>query len=123
MPVQHECWIDCKPVLDAHGNIRGHGMYAPPPNPVAGRYQWEINQKIFRMGLGARKAWLATGQDETRECRKWNQRRVWEPRGKRATARLVRDLRPFELRALLDSSELGYKRTGAYDYLKDYPQD
>lgn len=50
-------------------------MYANLPSSAAGRYQWEGNARIFRQGRGARAAWRKTGQDQTRECRVWEQDR------------------------------------------------
>lgn len=80
MATQHECGTDCKPVTihASNGAIigRGHQMYAQEPSSAAGRYQWEINQRIFRQGAGARKAYRATGQDQTRNCRVWEVRRA-----------------------------------------------
>lgn len=45
-------------------------MYAAEPSSAAGRYQWEQNRSILARG---RRAWRATGQGQSRECRVWDE--------------------------------------------------
>lgn len=86
----HECGIDCKLETTPTGG-KAHVMYANLPSSAAGRYAWEGNARIFRQGRGARAAWRKTGQDQTRECRVWEEQRRAEyaifgrmhPRGRR----------------------------------------
>lgn len=73
-PTDHECGVDCRLYFREPGNPEsstGHMMYPSEPSTAAGRYQWEQNQKIM-----TRREWDATGQDESRECRKWNRDRA-----------------------------------------------
>lgn len=77
----HVCHVDCRlevvPVLDNSGRTRTiHMMYAAEPSSAAGRYQWEQNAAIKRLG---RRAWRATGQGQSRECRVWDYRRAITP--------------------------------------------
>lgn len=67
----HICLVDCKLESTPTGG-RAHIMYAAEPSSAAGRYQWEQNAAIKREG---RRAWRATGQGESRECRAWGERR------------------------------------------------
>lgn len=76
--IPHTCHVDCKLEVSPYGN-RAHVMYAAVPNSAAGRYQYDANRVIFRMGMGARKAYRATGQDESRNVRVWNHERVRFP--------------------------------------------
>lgn len=65
------CNVDCKLEIDAQGR-RAHIMYAAEPSSAAGRYQWELNRDILARG---RRAWRASGQGQSRECRVWDERR------------------------------------------------
>lgn len=67
----HICHVDCKLETTPTGG-RAHVMYASEPSSAAGRYQWEQNAKIKRQG---RRAWRATGQGQSRECRLWDENR------------------------------------------------
>lgn len=71
MAANHICHVDCRLEVDEHGR-KAHVMYAAEPSSSAGRYQWEQNAAIKRQG---RRAWRATGQGESRECRVWALRR------------------------------------------------
>lgn len=71
MPTAHVCHVDCKLEIDDLGR-RSHVMYASEPSSAAGRYQWEQNARIKREG---RRAWRATGQGQSRECRAWDDKR------------------------------------------------
>lgn len=71
MAAPHICHVDCKLEVDTEGR-RSHLMYAAEPSSAAGRYQWEQNAAIKRQG---RRAWRATGQGQSRECRAWDERR------------------------------------------------
>ena len=80
----HICNVDCKPEptvwRDAEGNPQkgtAHMMYASEPSSAAGRYQWELNRAILDRG---RRAWRASGQGQSRECRVWDERRRTKPR-------------------------------------------
>lgn len=75
MAAPHTCHVDCKLEIDAKGR-RSHLMYAAEPSSAAGRYQWEQNAAIKRQG---RRAWRATGQGQSRECRLFDYRRATEP--------------------------------------------
>ena len=70
MATPHTCHIDCELIVE--GTRRIHMMHAAEPSSAAGRYQWEQNAKIKRQG---RRAWRATGQGQSRECRVWDERR------------------------------------------------
>lgn len=82
MATAHICHVDCKldliPAIGPHGMYmrREHMMYATEPSSAAGRYQWEQNAAIKLQG---RRAWRATGQGQSRECRVWDYRRATEP--------------------------------------------
>lgn len=65
----HICHVDCQPTPSPTGGTY-HVMYAAEPSSAAGRYQWEQNAAIKRQG---RRAWRATGQGESRECRVWEE--------------------------------------------------
>lgn len=67
----HVCHVDCRLDIDSQGR-KAHMMYAAEPSSAAGRYQWEQNAAIKRQG---RRAWRATGQGQSRECRVWDERR------------------------------------------------
>lgn len=72
----HTCHVDCRPVVTIH-SVTGkpytsHVMHQSEPTSAAGRYQWEQNAAIKRQG---RRAWRATGQGQSRECRVWDERR------------------------------------------------
>lgn len=78
----HVCHIDCKLGVDLNSGRVTHMMYAAEPNTAAGRYQYDENRKILRMGRGARAAMRATGQQDTRANREWNYgRKLWEQAG------------------------------------------
>lgn len=74
----HVCHVDCRLIKDPYisgGRMKvrtSHVMYAAEPSSAAGRYQWEQNAAIKRQG---RRAWRATGQGQSRECRVWDERR------------------------------------------------
>lgn len=68
MATPHTCHIDCRPEVSPTGGTY-HVMYPAPPSSAAGRYQWEQNAAIKRLG---RRAWRATGQGQSRECRVWD---------------------------------------------------
>lgn len=76
----HICHVDCKlirersPHTDTMRTI--HMMYPAEPSSAAGRYQWEQNAAIKRQG---RRAWRATGQGQSRECRLWDHWRNTAP--------------------------------------------
>ena len=79
----HICNVDCKPEptdwRDTEGNEHpgtAHMMYASEPSSAAGRYQWEQNRALLDQG---RRAWRASGQGESRECRVWSHRRATTP--------------------------------------------
>lgn len=79
MAIQHTCHVDCKLIpttwMDREGVEQpgvAHVMHAAEPSSAAGRYQWEQNAKIKRQG---RRAWRATGQGQSRECRVWDDKR------------------------------------------------
>lgn len=83
MPNAHICRVDCKPEptvwYDTDGNPQdgtAHVMYASEPSSAAGRYQWEQNRAILDKG---RRAWRASGQGQTRECRVWDCERATTP--------------------------------------------
>ena len=65
----HECHVDCKLILYPSGRVV-HEMYPALPNAVAGRYQWEMNHGMDR------RAYRASGQDESRNVRVWNHARA-----------------------------------------------
>lgn len=67
----HICEIDCQLSITDKGK-RVHMMYATSPTTAAGRYQYDKNREIYRMGKGARAAMRATGQSDTRTNREWN---------------------------------------------------
>lgn len=75
MAITHVCNVDCRLVRDPYisGGVMkarvSHVMYASEPSSAAGRYQWEQNAAIKRQG---RRAWRATGQGQSRECRVWD---------------------------------------------------
>lgn len=70
----HVCNIDCQLITYPTGG-KAHMMYAAEPSSAAGRYQWEQNAAIKAQG---RRAWRATGQGQSRECRVWDERRrMW----------------------------------------------
>lgn len=71
MATPHICNVDCKLEISPEGN-RAHVMYASEPSSAAGRYQWELNRAILNAG---RRAWRASGQGQSRECRVWDERR------------------------------------------------
>lgn len=71
----HICHVDCKLETTSTGG-RAHVMYASEPSSAAGRYQWEQNAKIKAQG---RRAWRATGQGQSRECRLWDYERAMNP--------------------------------------------
>lgn len=75
MATPHVCHVDCKLEIDSRGR-RSHVMYASEPSSAAGRYQWEQNARIKREG---RRAWRATGQGQSRECRVWDEHRRTHP--------------------------------------------
>lgn len=71
----HICRVDCDPQTVEYANGQtgvAHMMYASEPSSAAGRYQWEQNRAILDRG---RRAWRASGQGQTRECRVWDERR------------------------------------------------
>lgn len=68
MATPHTCHVDCKPETTPTGGT-AHIMYAAEPSSAAGRYQWEQNRAILDQG---RRAWRATGQGQSRECRVWD---------------------------------------------------
>lgn len=89
MATTHICHVDCKLEIDDLGR-RSHVMYASEPSSAAGRYQWEQNARIKREG---RRAWRATGQGQSRECRVWDERRRTAPRaGVRRSRRFFEDV-------------------------------
>lgn len=67
----HICGIDCQLVYSSILQAHIHQMYPAEPNTAAGRYQYDRNQEIYRMGKGARAAMRATGQPDTRTNREW----------------------------------------------------
>lgn len=73
----HICHIDC--ILDTRPDGgRSHIMYSTSPTTAAGRYQYDRNRDIYRMGKGARAAMRATGQSDTRTNREWSYgRKLW----------------------------------------------
>lgn len=71
MATAHICHVDCKLETTSTGG-KAHIMYASEPSSAAGRYQWEQNAAIKRAG---RRAWRASGQGRSRECRVWDERR------------------------------------------------
>lgn len=75
MATAHVCHVDCALEIDSQGR-RSHVMYASEPSSAAGRYQWEQNARIKREG---RRAWRATGQGQSRECRVWDLCRMINP--------------------------------------------
>lgn len=64
----HICHIDCL-LITVEGGRRQHRMYPADPTPHAGRYQHTRN-----IGM-TRREYRATGQDESREVRVWNEKR------------------------------------------------
>ena len=80
MATPHTCHVDCKLIRERspHTDVMRtiHVMYAAEPSSAAGRYQWEQNAAIKRQG---RRAWRATGQGQSRECRVWDHRRATTP--------------------------------------------
>lgn len=64
-PDGHVCYVDCEPTERG-----GHVMYPAEPNRDAGRYQAARNVSMTR------REFRASGQDESRECRAFNVRRV-----------------------------------------------
>lgn len=68
MATSHVCHVDCKLIVE--DGRKSHMMYATEPSSAAGRYQWEQNAAIKRQG---RRAWRATGQGQSRECRVWDE--------------------------------------------------
>lgn len=67
MATPHTCHVDCELIIEGARTI--HMMHAAEPSSAAGRYQWEQNAKIKARG---RRAWRATGQGQSRECRVWD---------------------------------------------------
>lgn len=82
---EHECHVDCTPSLSATGGTV-HELYPSAPDRSAGRYQAELNATMDR------RAYRASGQDESRNVRAWNRQRVlgrhWDIR---LNARLARE--------------------------------
>lgn len=75
MATPHVCRVDCDPQVVDYGNGQtgtAHMMHAAEPSSAAGRYQWEQNRAILDAG---RRAWRASGQGQSRECRAWDERR------------------------------------------------
>lgn len=75
----HTCNVDCKLETITYPNGvtgKAHMMYAAEPSSAAGRYQWEENAAIKAQG---RRAWRATGQGQSRECRVWDRERATNP--------------------------------------------
>lgn len=73
----HVCHIDCDLIVRADGG-RSHMMHSTSPTTAAGRYQYDRNREIYRMGKGARAAMRATGQGDTRTNREWSYgRKLW----------------------------------------------
>lgn len=87
---EHECGRDCDLQYSEALGTHIHVMRAADPTPVAGRYQWEQNQRIFRSGFGARKAYRATGQGSSRAVRAHDARRGRRDR-RLATRETLRD--------------------------------
>lgn len=75
MATNHVCHVDCRLEVSPEGR-KAHMMYAAEPSSAAGRYQWEQNRAILDQG---RRAWRATGQGQSRECRVWDHRRATTP--------------------------------------------
>ena len=82
MATNHTCHVDCRlevtPYMDGNGKPRerrAHIMYAAEPSSAAGRYQWEQNRAILDKG---RRAWRASGQEQSRACRMWDEQRKSE---------------------------------------------
>lgn len=106
MTSNHVHYVDCKRVFSTVLGATVCEMYASLPTSAAGRYQWEQNQRILRQGKGARAAWRATGQGETRENRVWALARfnnLWDPEWKGGPRRQAR------LQALRDRPISGLK--------------
>lgn len=83
MATSHICHVDCKLIVE--DGRKAHMMYAVEPSSAAGRYQWELNREILNAG---RRAWRASGQGQSRECRLWDYGRSMGHRiGLRATRR------------------------------------
>lgn len=83
MATTHICHVDCRlevtPYTDGSGKPRerrAHIMYAAEPSSAAGRYQWEQNRAILDKG---RRAWRASGQEQSRACREWDLERATDP--------------------------------------------
>lgn len=74
MATPHICHVDCELILE--GTRKVHMMHAAEPSSAAGRYQWELNRAILDAG---RRAWRASGQGQSRECRIFDFRRTSEP--------------------------------------------
>lgn len=93
----HVCNIDCQLITYPTG-ATAHMMYASEPSSAAGRYQWEQNAAIKLQG---RRAWRATGQGQSRECRVWDEWRKNESdayvRYGILGRRISRELREMEL--------------------------
>lgn len=75
MATPHICQVDChvEPIMHEGEQVgSAHVMYPTEPSSAAGRYQWEQNRAILDAG---RRAWRASGQGQSRECRAWDDKR------------------------------------------------
>lgn len=96
--IEHVCGVDCWTYFKVPGDptsANGHMMYGLEPSTAAGRYQWEQNLKIT-----TRRAWDATGQVQSRECRAWDRARAelilsgtYHPYGEIGSRRAMRHAR------------------------------